>query len=132
VGKPVRILDLAEDMIRLSGLTPYEDVDIVFSGIRSGEKLFEELEMSGESLLKTLHPKIYIGKIAKYSGDQIDQILNELRLAVTQNSDELVRRTYNGFLADAKVELPSTTEQKAIPAEASFITKPTKLGLAEK
>jgi len=132
MGKPVRILDLAEDMIRLSGLTPYEDVDIVFSGIRSGEKLFEELEMSGESLLKTLHPKIYIGKIAKYSGDQIDQILNELRLAVTQNSDELVRRTYNGFLADAKVELPSTTEQKAIPAEASFITKPTKLGLAEK
>jgi FlaA1/EpsC-like NDP-sugar epimerase len=47
MGRPVRILDLAEDMIRLSGLTPYEDIDIVFTGIRKGEKLFEELEITG-------------------------------------------------------------------------------------
>ena len=53
MGQPVKILDLAEDMIRLSGLTPYEDIDVVFTGVRNGEKLFEELEMSGENLLKT-------------------------------------------------------------------------------
>ena len=78
MGEPVRILDLAEDMIRLSGLTPYEDVDVVFTGIRQGEKLFEELEMTGENLLKTRHPKIFIGNIAKYSQQQVEQIVDEL------------------------------------------------------
>jgi FlaA1/EpsC-like NDP-sugar epimerase len=132
MGKPVRILDLAEDMIRLSGLTPYDDVDIVFSGIRSGEKLFEELEMSGENLLKTRHPKIFIGKIARYSGEQVDQIVGELRSAIVENNDELVRRTFNNFLADAKVEMPAAAEQRAISADTSFVSKPAKLGLAEK
>jgi FlaA1/EpsC-like NDP-sugar epimerase len=132
MGRPVRILDLAEDMIRLSGLTPYEDVDIVFTGIRTGEKLFEELEMSGENLLKTRHPKIFIGKISKYSVQQVDQILDELRAAVVQDSDIQVRRTFNSFLADARLELPNSAEQKTLSADNSFISKPTKLGLAEK
>src|ERR671913_1948144 len=72
MGEPVKILDLAEDMVRLSGLTPYEDIDIVFTGVRRGEKLFEELEITGENLDKTNHPKIFIGKIATYSRDEVD------------------------------------------------------------
>ena len=79
MGEPVKIVTLAEDMIRLSGLIPYEDIDIVFTGVRKGEKLFEELEITGENLDKTNHPKIFIGKIAAYSNDDVERIVNSFR-----------------------------------------------------
>jgi FlaA1/EpsC-like NDP-sugar epimerase len=60
MGEPVRIVDLAEELIRLSGLVPYEDIDIVFSGLRPGEKLFEELLVEGEGIKPTSHEKIKI------------------------------------------------------------------------
>jgi FlaA1/EpsC-like NDP-sugar epimerase len=120
-------------MIRLSGLIPYEDIDIAFTGIRQGEKLFEELEITGENLLKTRNPKIFIGKIATYSQSQVTQILNELQLAVSQSNDQAVRRIFNGFLPDAKVQLPEQDVPiKAISADDGFLTGPTKLGLVEK
>lgn len=62
MGEPIRILTLAEDLITLSGLKPYEDVEIVFTGIRPGEKLFEELSVTEENAVKTRHPKIYVGR----------------------------------------------------------------------
>ena len=60
MGDPVRIIDLAEELIRLSGLTPYEDIDIVVTGLRPGEKLFEELLIDGEGILETDHKKIKV------------------------------------------------------------------------
>ena len=63
MGEPVRIVELAEEMIRLSGLRPYEDIPIIFTGIRLGEKLFEELDVSEASVLRTEHARIFIGKI---------------------------------------------------------------------
>lgn len=60
MGDPVRIIDLAEELIRLSGLTPYEDIDIVVTGLRPGEKLFEELLIDGEGILPTTHNKIKV------------------------------------------------------------------------
>jgi FlaA1/EpsC-like NDP-sugar epimerase len=103
MGKPVKILDLAEDMIRLSGLSPYEDIDIVFSGIRKGEKLFEELEITGENLLKTQHPKIFIGKIALHDSREVAEVINKFQLAVTENNEAKIRSLFNQFLPEANI-----------------------------
>jgi len=59
MGEPVKILDLAEDFIRLSGLRPGRDVKINFTGVRPGEKLFEELYLSSETVVPTSHPKVF-------------------------------------------------------------------------
>jgi FlaA1/EpsC-like NDP-sugar epimerase len=61
MGEPVRILTLAENIIRLSGYVPYEDIDIVFTGLRPGEKLHEELSYGDEYLSETNHKKIFLG-----------------------------------------------------------------------
>lgn len=61
MGEPVKILDLALNFIKLSGYRPYDDIDIVFTGLRPGEKLYEELLMSEEGLTKTSSDKIFIG-----------------------------------------------------------------------
>ncbi len=60
MGEPVKIVDLAIDLITLSGLRPHEDIEIKFTGIRPGEKLFEELSIDGEGVSRTAHPKIGI------------------------------------------------------------------------
>lgn len=119
MGKPVKILDLAEDMIRLSGLEPYEDIDIVFTGIKPGEKLFEELEITGENLLKTTHPKIFIGKIATYSNEEVANIVSNFRQAVEESNTAEIRRLFNHFLPEANISegAKETFAVKAAPAE---------------
>src|SRR5687767_6896970 len=133
MGEPVRILDLAEDMIRLSGLTPYEDIDIVFTGVRKGEKLFEELEITGENLDKTNHPKIFIGKIAAYSDEEVERIVSSFRAAVVDSDEGRVRQLFNQFLPEAKIESATTVIREiGLPDETLFSKHPTQLGLAEK
>ena len=133
MGRPVKILDLAEDMIRLSGLTPYEDIDIEFTGIRKGEKLFEELEISGENLLKTRNPKIFIGKIGRYSAEDVARILSAFHEAVGKSDEADIRRLFNEFLPEASImtnEKPEAIDVTA--ANDKFFTQPTKFGLAGK
>jgi FlaA1/EpsC-like NDP-sugar epimerase len=62
MGEPVKILDLAENMVKLSGLVPYEDIDIVITQLRPGEKIHEELSYENEQLKKTAHEKIFLGR----------------------------------------------------------------------
>ena len=69
MGEPVRIVDLARDLITLSGLRPGEDIDIEITGVRPGEKLFEELSTDAEHADKTKHPKVFIGRIKPHDWD---------------------------------------------------------------
>ncbi len=134
MGEPVKILDLAEDMIRLSGLTPYEEIDIIFTGVRKGEKLFEELEITGENLDKTNHPKIFIGKIAAYSNDEVERIVDSFRQAVIDSDDGRVRQLFNEFLPEASIDHSSGPEMISgiDPIDDKYFPRSTKLGLAEK
>lgn len=78
MGKPVKILDLALNLIRLSGYKPYEDIDIQFTGLRPGEKLYEELLMSEEGLQSTENELIHIGKPIEFDEEQFCHQLEEL------------------------------------------------------
>jgi len=81
MGKSVRILDLAEKMIWLSGLEPRKDIDIVFTGLREGEKLYEELLNNTEDTIRTHHQKIMIARVPKYSYEEINryvELFNDL------------------------------------------------------
>lgn len=82
MGKPVRILDMAERMIKLSGLKPYEDIPIVITGLREGEKLYEELLCDGEETLPTFHPKIMVSAVVDHDHDRICLALDELDVLV--------------------------------------------------
>jgi FlaA1/EpsC-like NDP-sugar epimerase len=79
MGEPVRIVDLARDLIRLSGFEPDVDIPITFSGVRPGEKLFEELGFDSERMDKTRHPKIYVGRLAPVDPTALAAGLHGLR-----------------------------------------------------
>jgi FlaA1/EpsC-like NDP-sugar epimerase len=90
MGSPVKIVDLARDLIRLSGLEPDHDIAIEFSGIRPGEKLFEELTFNAEKAEKTRHPKIFVGIHRTYDRAEVDAALaGLLRLSDGGKPDDI-------------------------------------------
>lgn len=78
MGKPVKILDLAENMIKMMGYEPYKQIKIEFTGLRPGEKLYEELLMSDEGLKKTANEKIYVGKQGSLDYDKFIEELQKM------------------------------------------------------
>ncbi len=78
MGQPVRILDLAKNMIRLAGYVPGEDIQIVFSGLRPGEKLYEELLNQKETTIPTDNKKIMVAKVREFEFDKVSQQINQL------------------------------------------------------
>jgi hypothetical protein len=88
----------------LSGLKPFEDIDIVFTGVRPGEKLYEELEITEEHMTRTRHPKIYIGKIASYPREQVQSALERLATGVAAGDESELRNFFTGFLPESQLE----------------------------
>src|SRR5262249_10861925 len=78
MGEPVKIVELARDLIRLSGMNPDRDIEIVFTGVRPGEKLFEELAVDEENVDKTKHPKIFVGRFRPHSMDVVERSRGDL------------------------------------------------------
>ncbi|MBQ7321837.1 MAG: polysaccharide biosynthesis protein [Clostridia bacterium] len=92
MGKPIKILDLAENIIRLSGLVPHKDIEIVETGLREGEKLYEELLVDTRKLDKTDNNLIFVEHEAPITMAEMNEKLRILREAVATNDDEEVRR----------------------------------------
>jgi len=111
MGEPVMIKNLAEDLIKLSGFTPYEDIDIVYTGLRPGEKLFEELLMAEEGTVESPHEKIFI---ANQNGiDESFEEKLEYLLKIAQDGDKeeilsvikMIVPTFRARLEDSAIDI---------------------------
>jgi FlaA1/EpsC-like NDP-sugar epimerase len=116
MGEPVRILDLAKDTIRLSGLRPFEDIDIEFTGLRSGEKLFEELGTDGECMTKTRHPKIFVGDIAGPPAEELQHAIERLACLAQVGDEASIRLLLNDVLREANIEIGAAAAPAPDPA----------------
>ncbi len=93
MGQSVKIVDLARKMIKLSGLKEDRDIKIIYTGLRPGEKLFEELLASSENTLPTHHQQILVGKVREYEFAEVTQFINELiSLFNTQDNTRIVSK----------------------------------------
>ena len=88
MGEPVKILDLAEKMIRLAGLEPYKDIDIMEIGLRPGEKMFEELRLDGEDTERTKNDLIFVNHVMRITRTEIDEKLDELARMIADKVPE--------------------------------------------
>ena len=109
MGKPVKILDLAENLIKLSGFIPYTDIDIKFTGLRPGEKLYEELLTDEEGITHTTHEKIFIARPGQVDGALLQAQLETRRQAAEANDTARVE----ALLAEAVPTYHKEEPQKA-------------------
>jgi len=117
MGEPVKIVDLARDIITLSGLRVGSDIDIAFTGIRPGEKLFEELRTRGEDIADTMHPKVKIWQHRPTDWRAIQDALAELaELTNCGDRSRIVAAMQRLVPEYAPIEGPDRTPSSARPA----------------
>src|SRR4029077_8840357 len=104
MGEPVRILDLAHNMIQLAGFTPNDDIEVRITGLRPGEKLFEEIAMEGEHMMPTYHEKIRIFKGPSLQPEDLSIWLDQLQLL-------MARRDVSRVLAHLAALVPEYNPQ---------------------
>ncbi|WP_174705673.1 polysaccharide biosynthesis protein [Leptospira kobayashii] len=104
MGEPVKIVSLAEEMIRLSGYTPHQDIKIEFTGLRPGEKLFEELMLDQEGIKKTHHPKIRIAApLESYNLLLFQNKMNKLFSLAKANKDKEIFPSFKDIIPEYKI-----------------------------
>ena len=128
MGQPIPIVGLAEDLIRLSGYQPGRDIEIVFGGIRPGEKLVEEINLSEENATKTRHPRIWIGESAvadlKRTAASIDRLMGGLH----NGSSDSLRGELEALVPEYVVWSPPTEAAKPRQAETGGSPTPSRMG----
>lgn len=107
MGEPVKIYDLAVDLIRLSGLKPFKDIDVEVVGLRPGEKLFEELLMNDEGLQKTEYKKIHVGHPTAMAFNELETKLLEMKEKMDGYDDE-------EFISLMKTLVPTYKDNKEV------------------
>jgi FlaA1/EpsC-like NDP-sugar epimerase len=116
MGKSVKIIELAQRMIRLAGLIPDQDIKIEFTGLRPGEKLYEELLNDSENTMPTHHEKIMIGKVREYLFVEIEKQIYNLIHHAKSNDDQQVVRAMKQMVHEFK-------SKNSIFEELDFIAK---------
>ena len=105
MGQPVKIYDLARKLISLSGYKPDEDIKIMFTGLRPGEKLYEELLMNEEGLTKTAHSKIFVGKPIEITPAELTEKLELLKDAIQNQDREYIKKIVSKVVPTYKPEI---------------------------
>ena len=114
MGEPVRILDLAEDMIRLSGLTPGKDIEIKITGMRPGEKLREELFTDQEKMSATKYRRIFVAHDGDNCLDDGKLLLQKVQQGFGLNDSDEARNLLNNFFPTIKPKLNQETKQSVL------------------
>ena len=115
MGQPVKILDLAENLIRLSGLEPYKDIDIIETGLRPGEKLYEELLVGDEGLDKTENELIFIERDTPLPLSQIEARLVTLQSAVDSGDEAAAKEALKAVVPTFRS--PEVVNRSALQSE---------------